>query len=128
MTKLSDYASVGDSVSLACLAEKPFTITKIERSDYDGKKGLKITTKEEFKGKDLSLSEKARMNMTDADIEEFRKGTFSKFHTTRLAIVNQLTKQELQANLEKEPLGPLKCNYIKNPKKGGNPYWELVDA
>ncbi|NIN03692.1 MAG: hypothetical protein GTO44_10060 [Hydrotalea flava] len=105
------------SVSLALLKGKPFTIVKIEDSDYEQgdqiTKGVMITTQESF------------------DVEK-EDGTFKKnqtmFHTTRKALVHTLNDEKLRSEVNGgKPLGPVKCE--KTPsKKGGNPYFVLVDA
>jgi len=66
--KLSDFTSASDSKSLALIDEKEFTIISVERKDYDENKGVRITTKETF---------------------EIEGNPFSKFHTTRQAIVGK---------------------------------------
>lgn len=110
MTLISDYASKGDSVSLAKLGDKPFTITSIEDSDYqDGdqiSKGVKVTTKESF---------------------EIDGNNENKFHTTRIAIVKKLTNEKLRADVKGgEPLGPVKC--VEEKAQNGKKFFNLVDA
>lgn len=101
----------------------------MESSNYDDKPGYKIKTKETFKGTDLEITEKAKMNMTDEAIAEVKKQSWSKFHTTRFAIVHQLDNKELQKDLKDgKEIGPVKCSYVAKPKKGGNAYWEITDA
>ncbi len=104
---ISTYNKPADSVSLAKLAGQIFEIVKVEESDYDGQKGKKITTKISY------------------DIDGKKQ---NKFHTTRYAIVATLDKPEVIADLEKgNTLGPVKCE-LTDSKKGGKPYWMLVDA
>jgi len=118
MTKFSEYAKSGDSKSLSLLGDKPFSIVASEASDYTENgnvtQGVKITTKESF------------------DID----GTqVNKFHTTRVAIVSKVSpvdkdgkpaNQKLLADLEKEPLGPVKM--IESISGNGRKFFELVDA
>jgi len=96
---------------LAKIGEKPFTITKIEDSDYtqgdETTKGVKITTKEEF---------------------EIDGNKVNKFHTTRIAIVNALANEKIRVdvNQKDDPLGPIKC--ITEKSKGGKSFFNLVEA
>ena len=95
------------------IGEKPFTITQIEDSDYTQgdktTKGVKITTKESF------------------DVEGHEEKQ-SKFHTTRVAIVNVLSNEKIRedVNQNNNPLGPVKC--VKGKTKAGNPVITLEDA
>lgn len=105
--KLGSYVSVGDSTQLSQIDGKPFTITAIEDSDYtDGENttpGVKITTKEEF----------------DINGEKY-----SKFHTTRSVIVENLRNEKLRADIQQgSMLGPLVCK--KNP---GKKYYVMEDV
>lgn len=108
--KLTDYATKGDSASLAKIGEKPFTVIKIEDSDYENgdevTKGVKVTTKETF------------------DIEGEQ---YNKFHTTRIAIVRFLTNANLRSDVNGgESLGPVKC--ISEKAASGKSFFKLVDA
>ncbi len=119
-TKISQYQQSGDSVSLKKIDGQPFTIVKVEDSDYDDKgtktKGLKITTGEKFTidGKD-----------------------HSKFHTTRTALVTKLaihdadgkiTNEQLHTDLNAgKKIGPVKCQLV-NGKNGGKDYFDLIDV
>ena len=111
-TKLADYKTHGDSISLSKIADAKFTIVNVEDSDYDDNgeitSGVKITTKETF----------------------YVDGTaYNKLHTTRTAVVNRLKNQKLRADLQTNAagLGPLQCKMVK-PIKGGKPYYDLVKA
>ncbi len=107
---LSDYAEKGDSVSLAKLGDKEFTMKFIEDSDYtqqdETTKGVKITTVENF------------------DIDgEFH----NKFHTTRIAIVNKLSQSKLREAINTGKFtGKVKC--VTSKSKSGKDFFELVDA
>ena len=96
---------------MAKIGEKPFTITKIEDSDYtqgdETTKGVKITTKEEF---------------------EIDGNKVNKFHTTRIAIVNALTNEKIRVdvNQKDDPLGPVKC--ITEKSKGGKNFFNLAEV
>ena len=96
---------------MAKIGEKPFTITKIEDSDYtqgdETTNGVKITTKEEF---------------------EIDGSKVSKFHTTRIAIVNALANEKIRVdvNEKNDPLGPVKCTTEKS--KSGKNFFNLVEA
>ena len=109
---MSDYETVGDSISLAKIGEKPFTVTFIEDSDYtngsETTPGVKCTIKE---------------TLSDVDGNEFQK-----IHTTRIAIVNKLKNSKIRedVNEKKNPLGPIKC--IKEKTKAGKDFFNLVDA
>jgi hypothetical protein len=98
-------------VSLAKLNNAPFTIVTVEDSNYEdaGKvsEGVKLTTKETF-----TIDGEKR----------------NKFHTTRTAIVNRLRNPELRRALaEGKTIGPVKTESVK-AKKGGKPYYDLIDA
>ncbi len=101
---------MGDSVSLAKIGEKPFTITFIEDSDYtqgeEVVKGVKITTKEIF------------------EID----GNFNnKFHTTRVAIVKRFNNEKLRSDVNGgKQLGPVKC--ISEKTSSGKNFYNLIDA
>jgi len=108
--KISQFASSGDSKSLAQIDGKSFTIVKVEDSDYqegnETTKGVKITTKEKF----------------DVDDEEFNK-----FHTTRTAIVSRLNNPEIRKQLEKGVhIGPVICKEVTS--KTGRKYIDFIDA
>lgn len=115
MTKISEFKSQGDSISLAQIGDKPFTIVAVVDSVYekgtgDNKKstpGKKITCQETFTDKNGKSS--------------------NKLHTTRVAIVNKLSNPQLLESLKNGPIGPVKCVEVQG-KNGGNPYWDLVDA
>ena len=83
MPKLSDYATKGDSVSLAKIDGKAFTVIGIADSNYeDGNivtNGVKLTTKESFSidGKNMS-----------------------KFHTTRVAVVKRMNEPEIRQDVD----------------------------
>ena len=107
---LADYAKTSDSVSLAKIGEKPFTILQIEDSNYtDGdtvNKGVKITTKESF---------------------EVEGNDMNKFHTTRIAIVNKLTQENIRNDVNSgKALGPVKC--VSEKSNSGKSFYNLVDA
>ena len=107
---LSDYASKGDSLSLAKIGEDVFTIIGIEDSDYtEGDsvtKGVKITTKEEFE----------------------HEGTkYNKLHTTRVAVVNKLNNEKLREDVKNGKTFAVKCKEVPS-KKGGKPYFDLIDV
>jgi len=105
IASLSDYATVGDSISLKQIDGKNFTIIGIEDSDYtqgdEITKGVKITTEEDFNG-------------------------MSKFHTTRIAIVNKLGNPTLREDIKKGL--KLKVKVITSQTKKGKDFFELVDA
>ena len=107
---LADYATIGDSVSLAKIGDKAFTITFIEDSDYtqggEVTKGVKITTKESF---------------------EVDGNFINKFHTTRVAIVKKFNNEKLRNDVNGgNHLGPVKC-IVEKPTSGKN-FYNLVDA
>jgi len=110
MSKLADFQMIGDSTSLVKLGDKPFTIIKVEDSDYtQGEvvtKGVKITTKEAFsvEGKD-----------------------WSKFHTTRVAVVKRLSQADIRESINGgTPMGPVKC--VSAKAANGKDFFNLVDA
>lgn len=111
MGKLSDYAEVGDSVSLAKLDGKPFTIVKIEDSDYtqgeETTKGVKVTTKETF---------------------EIDGNEQQKFHSTRVAIVKKLAGESIRKAVNENgvEIGPVKCESQKS--SSGKSFYALVDV
>lgn len=101
---------MGDSVSLAKIGDKAFTITSIEDSDYtQGEmvtKGVKITTKETF---------------------EIEGNFVNKFHTTRVAIVKKFSNEKLRSDVNNgNALGPVKC--ISEKSVSGKSFYNLVDA
>ena len=108
--KISAYANVADSQSLKKIDGKSFTIIAVEDSDYEDKgvtsKGVKITTKEKF---------------------ELEGEKVSKFHTTRIAVVNKLGSTQLREDLKNGiEIGPMVCENVKS-KTGGKDYIDLVD-
>ena len=111
MSKLADYQTIGDSASLTKIGEKAFTIIDIQDSDYtkgaDTTPGVKITTAETF---------------------EIDGNSISKFHTTRVAVVQRLSNQNLRkdVNVEKKPLGPVKC--VSQAAANGKNFFNLIDA
>ena len=113
MTKiatLADYATVGNSVSLAKIGDKAFTITLIEDSDYTQgdqvTKGVKITTNEPF---------------------EIDGNFVNKFHTTRVAIVKKFSNEKLRNDVNGgNPLGPVKC--VSEKSASGKSFYNLIDV
>jgi len=110
MSKLADFQTIGDSTSLAKIGDKAFTITKVVDSDYtqgdDVTKGVKITTTETFKieGED-----------------------WSKFHTTRIAVVKRLSQANIRESINGgTPMGPVKC--ITAKAANGKDFFNLIDA
>ena len=120
MTKINDpkYADKIDSVSLAKIDGMFFTVIDAERSDYtqyndDGtstiNKGVQLTTKESF--------------TVDGKQE-------NKFHTTRVNVVKEFTKELVVADAKIGALEPVICvkeNYV-DKKDGKQKYnFNLVD-
>ena len=110
MSKLADFQTIGDSTSLAKVEDKAFTVIKVEDSDYtqgdEVTKGVKITTKEKFsiEGKD-----------------------WSKFHTTRIAVVKRLSQTDIRESINGgTPMGPVKC--VSAVAANGKNFFNLVDA
>ncbi len=110
MSKLADFQTTGDSISLVKLGDKPFTIIKVEDSDYtqgdEVTKGVKITTKEAFsiEGKD-----------------------WSKFHTTRIAVVRKLGDKTIRDSINGgTPMGQVKC--VSAKAANGKDFFNLLDA
>lgn len=109
--KMEEFKSASDSISLAKLKNQPFTITAVEDSNYeDGgtvTQGIKLTSKESF-----TIDGKK----------------WNRFHSTRTAIVNKLRDPKVRERLANgETLGPVKTEEVK-AKKGGKPYFDLIDA
>ena len=102
---------MGDSVSLAKLGDKAFTITHVEDSDYTQgdqvTKGIKITTKETF---------------------EIEGNSVNKFHTTRIALVQKFNNEKLRNDINNNgiSLGPVKC--VNEKSQGGKNFYNLVDV
>ena len=111
MSKLADYQTIGDSISLGKIDGQSFTVIKVEDSPYtsgeDITEGIKITTKESF------------------DIEGTK---MSKFHTTRIAIVRKFKNDKIRDDINKKGLnlGPIKC--VKETAKNGKQFFNLVDV
>lgn len=108
---ISEFAKTSDSVSLTRIGDKPFSIAAVEDSPFeDGatvKDGVKITTVESF---------------------EIDGKKYSKFHTTRTAIVSRLKSSELREALARgDTIGPVRALLV-NAKKGTKPYYDLVEA
>lgn len=108
---IADFKQAGDSVSLARLEGKSFTIAAVEDSPYEENgtvtPGVKITTLEP--------------HMVDGKPQR-------KFHSTRTAIVNKLRDSSIREALAKgDTIGPVKAELVK-PKKGGKPYFDLLPA
>ena len=107
---ISNYGGVSDSVSLAKIGDKAFTMVDIEDSAYtqgtESTPGVKITTKEEF---------------------EIDGATYNKFHTTRIALVTKLTDENLRSDIKNGSFNtPVKCVSITG--KNGKNYFDLVDV
>ena len=110
MSKLADFQTVGDSISLAKLGDTPFTVLKVEDSDYTQgdvvTKGVKLTTKEFF----------------DIDGKEHNK-----FHTTRVAIVKRFSDSSIRDSINSgTPLGQVKC--VSAKAANGKDFFNLIDA
>ena len=108
---IADFKAAGDSVSLAKLEGKSFTIAAVEDSNYEdaGKvsQGVKITTSEP--------------HMVDGKSQ-------TRFHSTRTAIVNKLRDPSVREALAKgDTIGPVKTVMVP-AKKGGKPYYDLIPA
>ena len=118
--KMSQYASTSDSLSLAKIGDKQFTIVALEDSDYEEgdtrTPGVKITTKESF---------------------EYEGETYNKLHTTRITLTNKLRKRNKDGDAinskihedlaNGETIGPMKCELV-TAKKGGKDYFDLIDV
>ena len=114
MSSISEYAPVGDSLSLAKIDGKPFTITAVEESNYeegsgDDRKvtpGVKITTEELFKIDSMDVN---------------------RFHTTRTAVCSKLMAEGLfnAINIEGKKF-TVQCSKVKS--KNGRDYFDLIDA
>lgn len=129
MAKLSDYVQQSGGISLYALGVKPFSIIDLNFGSYEGKPNVTITTKENYKGSDLKLSNEAKQNMSEEELEQFPSSEHNVFHTNREAIVGSLKSEELiKAVKSGEPVGPVRCKYVDKPKKGGKPYWILEDV
>jgi hypothetical protein len=109
MTNISDFETKSDSISLAKVDGKSFTITGVERSDYEegtgenrtSTAGVKITVAEDFDGVNV-------------------------LHTTRTAVVSKLTSGAVIEALKTGSIGPVKC--VKAKSGNGKDYFKLVDA
>ena len=109
MTNISEFETASNSISLAKVDGKAFTITGVEKSDYEegsgdnrtSTAGVKITVKESF--------------------EEV-----SVLHTTRTAVVSKLTSEAVLESLQSGTIGPVKC--VKATSGNGKDYFKLVDA
>ena len=110
---VSDYAKTGDSVSLAKLGDQPFTIVKVEDSNYtqgeESTEGVKITTEKSY---------------TIQEVPE----PMNKFHTTRIAIVQFLKRKDVREDINsgKKPLGPVKC--VEQKSASGKDFFNIVDC
>ena len=106
MPQISEFEKVSNSISLAKIGEKPFTILAVERSDYtsgdESTEGVKITIKETFEGVNV-------------------------LHTTRVAIVKKMKEPAVLKTLAvNEPIGPVKC--VEGKTEAGKKFFKLVDA
>jgi hypothetical protein len=109
MTNISEFETSSNSISLAKIDGKPFTIVSVEKSDYEegsgdnrtSTPGVKITTAEEFDGVNV-------------------------LHTTRTAIVSKLTSEAVIEALRSGSIGPVKC--VKAKSGNGKDYFKLADA
>ncbi len=107
MSKLSDYQSIGDAIGLAKIGAEPFTVIKVEDSQYDGQPSILISVKKSIK----------------IDGEEY-----SKFYTSRKALLDTFSNATLREDLAAgKHLGPVKCVLTK-AKGGGKDYWVLQDC
>ncbi len=109
---LSDYATVGDSVSLAKLGDKAFTIIHVEDSEYrqgeEVTEGVKITTKEAFQ--------------VDGIVDPQ-----SKFHTSRVAVTRKLKQAQLREDINSGKVAlTVKC--VSAKAANGKSFFNLVDA
>jgi hypothetical protein len=109
MTNISEFETTSNSISLAKVDGKSFTIVSVEKSDYEegtgdnrtATAGVKITVKEDFDGINV-------------------------LHTTRTAVVSKLTSEAVLQALESGTIGPVKC--VKAQSGSGKDYFKLVDA
>ncbi len=107
----SQFVCKGESVSLKKIDGQKFSIVKVEKSNYEengiSTDGVRIYTKESF------------------TIDGEKK---NQFHTTRTAIVNKLLDEQLLAALEKgDSLKPVVSKEVPS-KKGGKPYFDLIEV
>jgi hypothetical protein len=109
MTNISDFETKSESISLAKVDGKSFTIIGVEDSDYEegtgenrvSTPGVKITVAEDFDGVNV-------------------------LHTTRTAVVSKLTSKAVLEALKAGSIGPVKC--VKAKSGSGKDYFKLVDA
>ncbi len=110
MGTVSDYAT--ESISLAALGDREFTITHLEESTFNkgdtSKPSVEITTKAKYKHEGKTINQ---------------------FYTTRKTIVKFLTNPQVMKDVnEGKSLGPVQCIKKESQKQGGNPYYMLEDA
>mgnify|MGYP003656949460 FL=1 len=109
MTNISEFETTSNSISLAKVDGKSFTIVSVEKSDYEegsgdervSTAGVKITVAEDFDGINI-------------------------LHTTRTAVVSKLTSEAVLEALKSGSIGPVKC--VKAKSGNGKDYFKLVDA
>jgi len=111
--KLENFAT-GEATNISKLGEKPFTIVKVESSDYEGQDGvvagIRIETKESF------------------DIEG---SSFNKFYTTRTVCVSKFyNKEKVPTALTTAILagGELKVKTTSKQSKSGRSYFDFEQA
>ena len=104
--KIADIKD-SDSISLAKIDGKAFTIVNVEPSNYEETPGVKITTAEKF------------------NIEGEQR---YKFHTTRVAIVRNLLNDKVLEHLNAGGTYCVRCSKRKNPTPGKQDYYILEDV
>lgn len=111
MTSLTDFK--GDSISLTKIGDEAFTVTYIEKSVYN----------------DPKHGDKPSVKITVDPGFEIEGTVYTKFHTTRQALVTTLTRAEVMkaVNEDENPLGPVKCVETQSTKSV-NKYFKLVDV
>ena len=109
---IQDYNEQGDSISLAKIGDKPFTIVSVEDSNYtqgsEVNEGVKITTKETWKREDGG-------------------DDVNKLHTTRIAVVKKMKNVDFRKDLAGGKVFKVICKEIPS-KTGGKAYFDLFDA
>ena len=108
--KLTDFVTLGESISLKYLDNTTFTVIGAERSEYDGNDGVVLKMKDQH-----------------SCIIDGKTVMYDTFHTTRQVITQFFLKESVQESLNNgDEIGPLKMEQRMSKNKRN--VWCLVDA
>ncbi len=126
---ISNYnTSSGDAIGLNKIDGQAFTLVDVEDNPYRSTEEVKVRNADGTETTEQQEKVTPGVLITTKESFEVEGVEYSKFYTTRKAVVDMLSNEALRADLKSgKEIDPVKCEKIPS-KKGGKPYYTLVDA